>query len=268
MTQVDQVSTAIGVNARLNQQKTQQATLLREMASGTSQSSIANALAVPLDTEVNTIGVAQQNVAIAGNVLSTSRQALTSVSNNLTKMLSTATAALSAPAASQAVLAQQFNALAQQTSGFVANASVNGLNLVSTSSSPMTVNTTTEGGKITVNNEPSDAASLGVSTAGSSGWSGAAAINASITQVQSALNQVSATQARLAAAQNALQFASQVNQSSAIAAAQSQAAVSGADIAATATAAKTSQAQSTLAVTASTEENKLAKSVLALFKNR
>ncbi len=266
MTQMDRISASLGVNASLNQQQVKRAALLREMASGTSQSSIANALAVPLETDINNLGVVQQNVAISGNVLSTAQQALTSVGNTLMKMLSTAAQALSAPPAVEAALARQFDALLQQTAGFVANASVNGLNLVSTGSSPMTVNTTTEGGQITVDSQASDAASLGVTAAGSAGWSDQAAIKASIGQVQSALAQISSTQARFAAAQNALSFAGQVNQSSLLGTMQSQAALSGADIAATAAAAKTGKAQSELAVAASTARNKLDKSVLALFK--
>jgi len=268
MTQADSVSTTIGVNTLLNQQQTTRTALLQALATGTSQSSIANALAVPLESDVTKLSVVQQNVAIADTVLSTSQQALTNVGNTLTNMLSTAAEALSATPEAQATLAQQFNAALQQTSGFVANASVNGLNLVSTSSSPMTVNTTTEGGQITVANKPSDAASLGVAAVGSSGWSDAAAIKASISQVQSAIAQISSTQASFAAAQNALSFATQVNQSSLLATTQSQAAVSGADIAATAAAAKTSQTQSDLAVAASSEENKLTKSILEMFKNR
>ena len=157
MTQMDQISTSLGVNSLLNQQQAKQSALLQELATGTTQSSIANALAVPLETDIGNLGVVQQNVVIAGNVLSTAQQALTSVSNNLMAMLSTASEALSAPPAAQSALAQQFNALLQQTGNFVTNASVNGLNLVSTSSSPITVNTTTEGGQITVQNTPSDA---------------------------------------------------------------------------------------------------------------
>lgn len=262
-----QISASIGVNAALNQQQAKRTTLLEELASGTTQSSIANALAVPLETDINNLSIVQQNVAIASSALSTSQGALTSVSNNLTEMLSTASEALSASPEAKTVLAQQFNSLLQQTSSFVSNASVNGINLVSTSSNAMTVNTTTEGGQITVNSQASDAASLGVSATGSSGWSSSSAINASISQVQSAFNQVSSTQARLAGAQSALQFASQVNQSSMLANTQAAAALSGVDIAATASAAKTSQVQSEMAVAASTEENKLNQSVLELFKN-
>lgn len=266
MSQVNQTSSSIGVNSLINKQQAKHAALLQEMASGNNQSSMANALAVPFQTESNDLAVVQQNVAIAGNVLSTSQQALTSVSNNLTQMLKTATEALSAPPETQAVLAQQFNGLLQQTTGFVNNASVNGMNLVSTSSSAMTVNTTDQGGQITVNNSPSDAASLGVASTGASGWSGSAAINASINQVQSALAQVSATQASLAAAQNTLNFASQVNESSQLAASQSQAAVSGADIGAVASEAKASQTQSEMAIAASAQGNKLQQYVLKMLE--
>jgi flagellin len=264
---MNQVSASIGVNSYLNQQEVKRATLLKEMAYATTQSSIANALAVPLETDINNLPVVQQNVAIAGNVLSTSQGALSSVSSNLMKMLSTASQALSAPPEVQDVLAQQFNALAQQTTGYVANASVNGINLVSTGASAMTVNTTTEGGQITVNNQPSDAASLGVTATGSSGWSNTSAIQTSISQVQSALDQITSTEASFAASQSALQFASQVNQASQLSATQSEAALSGVDIAATAASVSSSQTQSDFAVAASAAENKLNESVLKLFKN-
>jgi flagellin-like hook-associated protein FlgL len=237
------------------------------LASGTTSSTIATALAVPLATQASSLNVAQQNVAIAGNVLSSAQQALTSVGNTLTQALATASEALSAPVATQAILARQFNALMQQTSGLVDNAQVGGQNLVAAGSTPMTVNTTGEGGQITVANAPSDAASLGVGAAASEGWGSAAAINASIDQVQSALNQITSTQASFAAAQNVLQVASQVNQSSLLAAAQSQAAVSGSDVAATAAASSTAQVQSVLAVAASAQQDKLAKSVVKLLKD-
>jgi len=264
---MNQVSTSIGVNSSLNQQQVKRTALLKEMASGTTQSSIANALAVPLETDITRLPIVQQNVAIAGNVLSTSQGALSSVSSNLMKMLSTASQALSAAPEVKDVLAQQFNALAQQTTGFVANASVNGINLVSSGVSSMTVNTTTEGGQITVNNQPSDAAALGVTATGSSGWSNTSAIQTSIGQVQTALDQLTSTQASFAAAQSALQFASQVNQSSQLSATQSEAALSGVDIAATAASATSSRTQSEFAVAASAAENKLNESVLQMFKN-
>ncbi len=267
MTQVDPVSVSTTVNSLLDRQQAKQAGLLQELASGTPSSSIATALAVPFATEAGNLSVAQQEVAIAGNVLSSAQQTLTSVADTLTQALATLSQALSAPAATQAVLARQFNASMQQTSGFVANAQVNGQNLVAAGSSPMTVNTTGEGGQITVANAPSDAASLGVSAAAAGGWGSAAAINASIDQVQSALNQISSTQASFASAQNVLQVASQVNQSSLLAATQSQAIVSGSDTAATAAASSTAQVQSELAVAASTQQDKLAKSVVKLVKD-
>lgn len=267
MSYTDQVSTSIGVNSQINRQQAKHAALLSEMASGTLQSSMATALATPLQTEVGTISVVQQNVSIAGSVLSSSQQALSSVSGNLMQMLSTATAALSATGSTRETLSQQFNQLLAQTQTYVGHADVNGINLVSSGSERMTVNTTTHGGQLTVNGQASDASSLGVSSTGASGWTDSSSILSSMSQVQSALNQLTNTQARFAAAQSALGYASQVNQSSLLAAQASEAAVSGADIGAVAAGAKSSQAQSELAISASAQENKLDKSVLELFKH-
>lgn len=264
MSTVDQIAAANGLSNVLNRQQTKQAGLLKELATGESQSSIAKALATPFQTEEQTIPVVQKNIALAGNVLSTSEQALSSVAANLTKALATASQALSAPAAARTVLAQQFNAEIDQTKGFVNNASVNGLNLVGSNSKPMTVNTTTEGGKLTVANAPSSAQALGVSDVASSGWKTSADIEKSINQIQTALNQVTSTQSKLAAAQTALNAAAQVNQATALAASSSAAALVGADVAAAVLGEKKSIAQTEIAAYAIGEENKLHHHVIGL----
>lgn len=257
MSTVDQIAAATGLNNVLNKQQAKQAGLLRELASGNNQSSIANALATPFETEEQTLPVVQQNIALAGNVLSTSGQALSSVTANLTQALVTATEALSAPPAAQKVLAQQFNAEIDQTKGFVDNATVNGLNLVSSNAKAMTVNTTTEGGQLTVAAAPSSAQALGVADVGASGWKSTADIQNSINQIQTALNQVTSTQSKFAAAQSALNAASQVNQSTALAASSSAAALVGADIGAAVLGEKQSAAQAQIASYALEEEDKM-----------
>jgi len=265
MSTVDQVAAATGLTNILNRQQSKQAGLLTELASGQSQSSIANALATPFETEGQTIPVVQQNVALAGNVLSTSGQALSSVAANLTQALATASQALSAPASERGVLAQNFNELIDQTKSFTDNATVNGLNLVGSGAQSMSVNTTTEGGKLTVAAAPSSAQALGVADVGASGWNSTAEIQTSINQIQTALNQITSTQSKFAAAQTALQAASQVNQSSALAASASAATLVGADVGAAVLSEKTSQAQSELASYASEEQNKQARNSLGLL---
>src|SRR5262249_2589351 len=146
--------------------------------------------------------IVQRNIALAGNVLSTSGQALSSVAANLTQALATASRALSAPASERGVLAQNFNLLLDQTKGFTDNATLNSLNLVGSNAKAMSVNTTTEGGQLTVAAAPSSAAALGVSDVGTNGWTSTAEIQSSINQIQSALNQISSTQSKFAAAQS------------------------------------------------------------------
>lgn len=257
MTTVDQIAAATGLNNVLNRQQSKQAGLVKELATGETQSSIAKALATPFETEGQTLPVVQQNIALAGNVLSTSGQALSSVAANLTQALVTATEALSAPPAARTVLAQQFNAEIDQTKGFVDNATVNGLNLVGSNAKAMSVNTTTEGGQLTVQAAPSSAQALGVSDVSSSGWKTTADIQNSINQIQNALNQVTSTQSKFAAAQSALNAASQVNQATALAASSSAAALVGADIGAAVLGEKQSAAQAQIAAYALGEKDKM-----------
>jgi flagellin-like hook-associated protein FlgL len=230
MTTVDQIAAATGLDTILNRQQAKQAGLAKELASATVPSSIANALAVPFETETLTLPVVQKNIALAGTVLSTSEQALSSVSANLMQALAIASEALSAPPAAQSALALQYNALLNETKGFVDNATVNGLNLVGSDSKPMTVNTTTEGGHVTVANAPSDAHSLGVAPVPAAGWSSQAQIQQSIDQILSALNQITSAESKFAAVQSVLEAASQVNQSSALAASASAATLVSAEV--------------------------------------
>ena|SRR5579859_3219867 len=255
MSTVDQVAAATGLTNILNRQQSKQAGLLKELASGETQSSIAKALATPFETESLTIPVVQQNIALAGNVLSTSGQALSSVAANLTQALATASRALSAPVSERGVLAQNFNELIDQTKSFTDNATVNSLNLVGRTAKPMSVNTTTEGGQLTVAAAPSSANALGVADVSASGWNSTAEIQSSINQIQTALNQITSTQSKFAAAQTALQAASQVNESSALAASSSAAALVGADVGKAVLSEKTTTAQTELATYASEEGN-------------
>lgn len=266
MTTVDQIAAANGLNTILNRQQAKQAGLLKEIATGETQSSIAKALATPFQTEEQTLPVVQQNIALAGNVLSTSGQALSSVAANLTKALATAAEAFNAAPAARAVLAEQFNAAIDQTKGFVDNATINGLNLVGGNAKAMSVNTTTEGGQLSVAAAPSSAAALGVSDVGAAGWKTEADIQNSINQIQNALNQVTSTQAKFAAAQSALNVASQVNQSTALASSASAAALVGSDIGAAATGEKQASAQAELAAFVSEERNKSESHILELLK--
>lgn len=230
MSTVDQIAAANGVQNILNRQQAKQAGLAKELASGETASSIAKALATPFETESLTIPVVQKNIELANNVLSTSNQALSSVTANLEQAEAVASQALSAPAAAKSVLVQQFNALLDQTKSFVNNATVNGINLIGANSKAMFVNTTTEGGKLTVASEQADANALGVKDATLTSWGSDAQINAAINQIRNALNQVTSLQSKFAAAQSALSAASQVNESSALAASSTAAALVGADI--------------------------------------
>jgi hypothetical protein len=267
MSTVDQIAAATGLTNILNKQQSKQAGLLKELASGETQSSIAKALATPFETEGLTIPVVQKTIALAGNVLSTSQQALSSVAANLTQALATASRALSAPASERGVLAQNFNELIDQTKSFTDNATVNSLNLVGSNAKAMSVDTTTEGGQLTVAAAPSSAKALGVSDVGTNGWSSTAQIQASINQIQTALNQVSSTQSKLAAAQTALSAASQVNQSSALAASSSAATLVGADVGAAVLNEKKTIAQTELATYADEEHSaRHARNILGLLK--
>jgi flagellin-like hook-associated protein FlgL len=266
MTTVDQIAAANGLNHTLNKQQAKQAGLLKEIATGETLSSIAKALATPFETEEQTLPVVQRNIALAGNVLSTSGQALSSVASSLSQALVTATEALNATPAARTVLAEQFNDQIDQTKSFVNNATVNGLNLVGSNAKAMSVNTTTEGGQIVVAAAPSSASALGVSDTTSSSWKTTADIQNSINQIQNALNQVTSTQAKFAAAQSALNAAALVNQSTALAASNSAAALVGADIGAAVLGAKQSLAQTEIAAYASDEENKHKSHILGLFK--
>ena len=264
MTTVDQIAASTGLTESLNRQQAKQAGLVKELASGNNLSSIVNALATPFETEGLTIPVVQQNISLANNVLSTSNQALSSVAANLTQALVTATEALSAPPAAQGVLAQQFNALIDQTQGFVNNATVNSLNLVGSNAKPMTINTTTEGGQLTVAAAPSSANALGVADVGASGWSNSSQIQASINQVQSALNQITSTQSKFAAAQTALNAAQQVNETTALAASSTAATLVGADIGAAVLGQKQTFEQREFAAYALDEKNKGHRHVIGL----
>ena len=266
MSTVDQVAAATGLTNILNRQQSKQAGLLKELASGETQSSIAKALATPFETESLTIPVVQKNIALAGNVLSTSEQALSSVAANLTQALATASRALSAPVSERGVLAQNFNELVDQTKSFTDNATVNSLNLVGSNAKAMSVNTTTEGGQLTVAASPSSAKALGVADVSSSGWNTTAEIQNSINQIQTALNQITSTQSKFAAAQTALQAASQVNESSALAASSSAAALVGADVGRAVLNEKTSLAQTELATYASEEADRNTRNILGLLE--
>lgn len=268
MSTIDQTAAATGLTNVLNRQQAKQAALLRELASGEKQSSIAQALATPFETEELTIPVVQQNVALAGNVLSTAGQALTSVAANLTQALAIASRALSAPDSVRGVLAQNFNMLIDQTQGFVNNATVNGLNLVGSGAKGMTVNTTTQGGQLAVAAAPSSANALGVADIGANGWSSTAEIQSSINQLQTALNQVSSTESKFAAAQSALSAAAQVNATTALAASSSAATLVGADVGRAVLEEKKTLAQTELATYAGEEHNaRHARNILGLLKD-
>jgi len=247
MSTVDQIAAANGVTNILNRQQAKQAALVKELATGEKQSSIAQALATPFETDELTIPVVQKNIALAGNVLSTSNQALSSVAASLEQAEAVASQALSAPSSVKSALVLQFNGLLDQTKSFVNNATVNGANLIGAKSAPLFVNTTTEGGKLTVANEQADANALGVQNATLTSWGSDAQINAAINQIRNALNQVTSIQSKFAAAQSALTAASQVNESAALAASSSAAALVGADVGALVLESKKTLAQAELA---------------------
>ena len=241
MPTVDQIAAANGITNILNRHQTKQAGLIKEIATGESQSSIAKALATPFESESLTIPVVQKNIELANSVLSTSNQALSSVAANLTQAEAVVAEASSAPESAKGALAQQFNGLLDQTKGFVDNATVNGLNLIGSNSRPMTINTTTEGGVLTVQNQQADAKALGVEEANLTSWGMGAQVNAAINQIRNALNQVTSLQSKFAAAQAALAAASQVNESSALAASSSAAVLASADVGAVVLEAKKEQ---------------------------
>jgi len=227
---VDQIAAANGINTILNRQQAKQAGLVKELASGETLSSISKALATPVETETLTVPVVQKNIELANSALSTSNGALSSVAASLMQAEAVASQALSAPDSVKSALVQQFNALLDQTKSFVNDATVNGINLVGANSHPLSVNTTTEGGKLTVSNQQADARALGVEEASLTSWGTDAQISAAINQIRNALNQVTSIQSKFAAALAALSAAAQVNESAALAASSAAAALVGADV--------------------------------------
>ena len=255
MPTVDQIAAANGVTNILNRHQTKQAGLIKELATGETLSSIAKALATPFESESLTIPVVQKNIELANSVLSTSNQALSSVAANLMQAEAVAAQASSAPDSVKSALALQFNGLLDETKNVVNNATVNGLNLIGSNSRPMTINTTTEGGVLTVQNQQADAKALGVEEANLTSFGTAAQINAAINQIRNALNQVTSLQSKFAAAQSALVAASQVNESSALAASSSAAALVGSDIGAVVLEAKKEQVLAEFSAFAITEKS-------------
>ncbi|MBV8658760.1 MAG: hypothetical protein JO142_13130, partial [Burkholderiales bacterium] len=251
---VDQIAAANGVNNILNRQQTKQAGLIKELASGEKPSSISKALATPFETESLTIPVVQKNIALATSVLSASDQALKSVSANLMQAETVASQALSAPESVKSALAQQFNALLEQTKSFVDDATVNGHNLIGSNSHPMSINTTTEGGVLTVQSQQADAKALAVKEADLTSFGTDAQISAAINQIRNALNQITSLQSKFAAAQAALAAASQVNETAALAASSSAAVLASADIGAVVLEAKKEQVLSEFSAFAATEK--------------
>jgi len=227
---VDQIAAANGVNTILNRQQAKQAGLVKELASGETLSTLSKVLSTPFETETLTIPVVQKNIELANNVLSTSNQALSSVAASLMQAEAVASEALSAPNSVKSALILQFNGLLSQTRSFSDNATVNGLNLIGTHSKPMSVNTTTEGGKLTISNQQADAQALGVEEASLTSWGTDAQITAAINQIRNALNQVTSIQSKFAAAQAALSAAAGVNEAAALSASSAAAALVGADV--------------------------------------
>ncbi len=247
MPRVDEIAAATGINTILAKQQAKQAGLVKELASGYKHEAIAEALATRFETDELTIPVVQKNLQLATSVLNASNQTLSSVTGNLEQALTTAADALSAPPAARKALMLRFNDLLDQTKTYVNNPGINGINLTGQHSAPLTVNTTTEGGKLTVANEQADANSLGVRNITPSGWNSAADVEISINQIRNALNRITSIQSRYAAALSAITAAEGVNQAAVLAASSTAAALVGADVGAAVLEGKKSLAEVELA---------------------
>jgi len=251
----DKIAAATGLNYILNRQQAKQGGAIKELASGEKQSATAKLMAVPFDTEEKTSAIVLNDIGLAGSVISSARQALASVSDTLVKALSVATEALSAPPEERKALANQFNSLLGQTEGFIEHADVNGLNLVSSRSRPMTVNTTSLGGELTVANAPSSAAALGIAVIDKASWLEVQSIQMSVNELQNAIISLSTTQSRLAQAQYTLGIAAELNQTMSLTDNRARAAIAEAAIAESAQSEWQAEAKRTVAEEASREAN-------------
>jgi len=246
------------VNSLINLQQANVSGALKQISSGVRQDSLAQALAQEFETQKSALDVAQQNVAFGNSLLSTSSGALSSIQGKLTQL---ATLAASSYNGTNVAAVDEYNQALKSIDSSATGAAFNGNNLLSANSQPVTLRTTAQGGSITLQSTPATSDALGLTAVTSTSQ-----INASLQQVLSAINRVSSAQASVAAAQNTLQFAAQVNTTQQIAASQSASVIAGADIAKEVVQASTRGTLEQAAISASITRNSLTKSILKLFK--
>ena len=247
MPTVEQIAAATGLSAILKKQEARRADQIKELASGRKHDSVEEALATRFESDELTIPVVQKNLELASSALNASQQTLSSVASTLEQALTTAADAISAPYSARKALAEHFDDLLDQTKTYVNNPGINGINLTGAHSKPLTVNTTVEGGKLTIANEAADANSLGVQNVLPSGWNSPADVQATINQIRNALNRITSIQSRYAAALAAISAAGGVNQAAVLAASSTAAALVGADVGAAVLEGKKSLAEVELA---------------------
>lgn len=193
---------------------------LRNVASGKnlsllSESPGAYAAAISYSSDAADRTAVQPGLSLASGSLNMGVSALSNVNNALQAMRGMAQNALSNPSPTvRADMQTQFNTLLGQVNNLVANAGVNGINLVSSSPSSVTLCTGAQGGgTLTVNGKASDATSLGLTQAN---WS-SSSIQASIGAVDNAINTVQGTMAGFGAPMSAVNSTSDYNASTILA---------------------------------------------------
>lgn len=248
MSIVDQIAAVTGLSEILMRKQAKQAGVVRDIASGDGQSSIAKAPGSSSETESDTTPDVHKSIALAGDVIEISSKALSSVTASLSKALATAKSAVNTPPWERDGLEKGFNLLLDEASTYVGEASVNGINLVGEQSRPLIVHTTVEGGKLTIPALPSSTGALGISKAGAGQWVNQSQINQSISQLQLALAHLSASQSKLTAAQSVLRTALQINEVDKLAGGESAVQLVGSDISPAAMNLKRSEAQADLAI--------------------
>lgn len=197
MSIADKIATVTGLNYVLTRQQAKQGGALKEPGSSLTESGKSGAVLV-------------KDGDLADKLLSASSDALRNMTATVTKALDVAKQAMLTTPDQREALTEQFNGLIKQAKDFADNASVKGLSLMGSDAKPMVVNTTQQGGQMTV----AKAAPLGIDLLGKASWLDRQSIQSSVNQLQNALITLSNTQTQFAQAQYTLGIAAALNRGS------------------------------------------------------
>lgn len=197
MSIADKIATVTGLNYVLTRQQAKQGGALKESASNAGTSRNSGAVLV-------------KDAGLADKLLSASSEALKNITATVTKALGVAKEAMLTTPDQREALTEQFNALIKQTKEFADGATVKGLSLMGSGGKPMVVNTTAQGGQLTV----PKAAPLGIDLLGKASWLDRQSIQVSVNELQNALITLSNTQTQFAQAQYTLSIAAELNRRS------------------------------------------------------